>query len=40
VSKNLVSPRLTGWEPNLADWHRTRYVCVAGHKPPADITPP
>jgi oligopeptide transport system substrate-binding protein len=40
VSKNLVSPRLTGWAPNLADWHRTRYVCVAGHQPPAALTPP
>ena len=40
VSKNLVSPRLTGWIPNLADWHRTRYVCMAGHQPPASLTPP
>jgi oligopeptide transport system substrate-binding protein len=40
VSKNLVSPRLTGWVPNLADWHRSRYLCVAGRQPPADITPP
>jgi oligopeptide transport system substrate-binding protein len=34
VSKNLVSPKLTGWAPNIADWHRDRYVCFAGHKPP------
>ena len=40
VSKGLVSPRLTGWVPNLADWHRTRYLCFAGHKPPAEIAPP
>ena len=33
VSKNLVSPQLTGWTPNLADWHRTRYVCFKGHEP-------
>lgn len=40
VSKNLVSPRVTGWVPNIADWHRTRYLCFQGHQPPADITPP
>jgi oligopeptide transport system substrate-binding protein len=40
VSKNLVSPKVTGWVPNLADWHRTRYLCFKGHQPPADITPP
>jgi oligopeptide transport system substrate-binding protein len=34
VSKNLVSPKLTGWIPNIADWHRTRYLCFAGHKQP------
>ena len=34
VSKNLVSPKLTGWIPNLADWHRTRYLCFAGRKQP------
>jgi oligopeptide transport system substrate-binding protein len=33
VSKNLVSPQPTGWVPNLADWHRTRYVCFKGHQP-------
>jgi oligopeptide transport system substrate-binding protein len=33
VSKNLVSPQMTGWVPNLADWHRTRYVCFKGHEP-------
>ena len=36
VSKNLVSPKLTGWVPNIADWHRTRYVCFAGHKAAAE----
>jgi oligopeptide transport system substrate-binding protein len=30
VSKNLVSPQLTGWVPNIADWHRTRYLCFKG----------
>jgi oligopeptide transport system substrate-binding protein len=32
VSKNLVSPKITGWVDNLSDWHRTRYLCFAGHK--------
>jgi oligopeptide transport system substrate-binding protein len=27
VSKNLVSPAVTGWVDNLADWHRARYLC-------------
>jgi oligopeptide transport system substrate-binding protein len=35
VSKNLVNPKVTGWVDNLADWHRTRYLCFAGHKPRA-----
>ena len=30
VNKNLVSPRITGWEDNLIDWHRTRLLCVKG----------
>lgn len=34
VSKNLVSPKLTGWIPNIADWHRTRYLCFVGRKQP------
>ena len=34
VSKNLVSPNLTDWVPNVSDWHRDRYVCFAGHKAP------
>ena len=34
VSKNLVSPKLTGWLPNIADWHRTRYLCFAGRRQP------
>jgi oligopeptide transport system substrate-binding protein len=34
VSKNLVSPKITGWVDNLSDWHRTRYLCFAGHKSP------
>jgi oligopeptide transport system substrate-binding protein len=40
VSKNLVSPKVTGWVANIADWHRTRYICMAGHRPPAEINPP
>ncbi len=32
VSKNLVSPKLTGWKDSLSDWHLTRYMCFAGHK--------
>ncbi len=32
VSKNLVSPKITGWVDNLPDWHLTRWLCVAGHK--------
>ncbi len=27
VSKSLVSPSVTGWVDNLADWHRARYLC-------------
>ena len=27
VSKNLVSPKITGWVDNLPDWHLTRYLC-------------
>ncbi|MGZ3312751.1 MAG: peptide ABC transporter substrate-binding protein [Caulobacteraceae bacterium] len=34
VSKNLVSPKVTGWVPNIADWHRTRYICFADRKQP------
>jgi oligopeptide transport system substrate-binding protein len=30
VSKNLVNPKVTGWIDNLADWHRTRYLCFQG----------
>ena len=32
VSKNLVSPKITGWVDNLPDWHLTRWLCFAGHK--------
>lgn len=34
VSKNLVSPKVTGWIPNISDWHRTRYLCFVGRKQP------
>lgn len=34
VSKDLVSPRLTGWVPNISDWHRTRYICFKDAKRP------
>jgi oligopeptide transport system substrate-binding protein len=30
VNKNLVSPRITGWQANLADLHPTRYMCTKG----------
>ncbi len=30
VSRNLVSPRITGWTGNLLDTHRARYLCVTG----------
>ncbi|WP_300541451.1 peptide ABC transporter substrate-binding protein [Maricaulis sp.] len=29
VSKNLVNPDVTGWEDNIVDIHRTRYLCLA-----------
>jgi oligopeptide transport system substrate-binding protein len=32
VSKNLVSPKITGWVDNLPDYHRTRWLCFAGRK--------
>ena len=28
VSRNLVSPRITGWSGNLLDFHRARYLCM------------
>jgi oligopeptide transport system substrate-binding protein len=34
VSKNLVSPKITGWVDNLPDWHLSKYLCFAGHKQP------
>lgn len=29
VNKNLVNPRITGWEDNLVNIHRSRYLCMA-----------
>jgi oligopeptide transport system substrate-binding protein len=29
VSKNLVSPRVTGWVDNIVDHHRARYLCMS-----------
>ncbi|WP_203293192.1 ABC transporter substrate-binding protein [Maricaulis parjimensis] len=29
VSKNLVNPDVVGWEDNIVDIHRTRYMCLA-----------
>ncbi|OLF72343.1 peptide ABC transporter substrate-binding protein [Maricaulis sp. W15] len=29
VNKSLVNPRVTGWEDNLTNIHRTRYLCFA-----------
>lgn len=29
VNKNLVNPRVTGWEDNLVNMHRSRYLCFA-----------
>ncbi len=28
-SRNLVSPRLKGWEPNVRDTHSGRYISIA-----------
>jgi oligopeptide transport system substrate-binding protein len=28
VSRNLVSPKVTGWVGNLGNWHRARWLCV------------
>jgi oligopeptide transport system substrate-binding protein len=35
VSKNLVSPKITGFVDNIIDHHRARYWCVKGaaHRP-------
>ncbi|MGZ6014814.1 MAG: peptide ABC transporter substrate-binding protein, partial [Phenylobacterium sp.] len=30
VSRNLVSPAITGWRDNISDIHRARYLCVTG----------
>jgi oligopeptide transport system substrate-binding protein len=28
-SRNLVSPKLKGWEPNIRDHHPGRYISIA-----------
>jgi oligopeptide transport system substrate-binding protein len=28
VSKNLVSPKVTGWVDNVTDWHRVQFMCL------------
>lgn len=30
ASSNIVNPRLTGWETNISDNHRAKYMCLAG----------
>ena len=35
VNKNLVNPRITGWQDNITDLHRTRYLCERGARPTA-----
>ncbi len=30
VNQNLVDPELTGWEDNVVDIHRSRYLCYPG----------
>ncbi|WP_022697508.1 peptide ABC transporter substrate-binding protein [Euryhalocaulis caribicus] len=33
VTKNLVSPEVTGWEDNVVDIHRSRYLCFEDAAP-------
>jgi oligopeptide transport system substrate-binding protein len=35
VNTDLVNPQITGWVDNIVDQHRTRYLCLKGHKAPA-----
>ncbi|MDP3299157.1 MAG: NUDIX domain-containing protein, partial [Phenylobacterium sp.] len=30
VNKALVNPRITGWVDNIANFHRSRWLCVDG----------
>jgi oligopeptide transport system substrate-binding protein len=32
VNKNLVNPKITGWQANIVDYHPTRYLCVRDAK--------
>jgi len=34
VSRNLVNPGVTGWEGNIENRHRARWLCVRGAKAP------
>jgi len=33
TSRNLVDPEITGWEDNVSDKHRTRFLCRPGLEP-------
>jgi len=35
VSRSLVNPRVTGWEPNPLNYHRARWLCVRPGGSPA-----
>jgi oligopeptide transport system substrate-binding protein len=34
VSRSLVNPKITGWVDNLENWHRARFLCLKGARPP------
>ena len=33
VSKNLVNPKISGWQDNIVNWHRIQYLCQRGARP-------
>ncbi|HMO42090.1 MAG TPA: ABC transporter substrate-binding protein, partial [Phenylobacterium sp.] len=37
VNKALVAPRVTGWVDNIANFHRARWLCVAGAEARAGV---